>query len=103
MKADKIEYTVRSEYAATNAENIRNVMSDLRKLDPSGLQYSSFMKEDKKSFVHFVMARDEEAEKVLTGLESFKKFQAGLKASNPEVSPKAERLELVGYSFEMAL
>ena len=103
MKAVKVEYTVRSEYAATNAENISQVMRDLRKINPSGLQYSSFLKEDKKSFVHFVMAKDEEAEKVLTDLPSFKNFQAALKASNPETPPKVEKLALVGTSIAIFL
>ena len=103
MKAVKVEYTVRSEYAATNAENIRHVMSDLRNINPPGLQYSSFLKEDRKSFVHFVMAKDEHAEKVLSDLPSFKNFQAALKASNPEMAPKVEKLEFVGTSIAIFL
>jgi hypothetical protein len=101
MKAVKVVYTVKAEYAEKNAENINGVMNELRRIDHPGLKYSAFRMEDKKSFVHFVLVNDEEAEKMLTNLDSFKKFQAELKASRPEVPPGVEPLLLVGCSYDL--
>lgn len=99
MKAVKVAYTVKAGYADKNVENINRVMGDLRRLDNPGLKYSAFQLEDKRSFVHFVLVNNEDAEKMLTDLDSFKKFRAELKASLPEVSPTVETLTLVGSSF----
>lgn len=101
MKATKVQYTVKDEFAKQNAENINKVMSDLRKLSNAELKYSSFLLDDKKSFVHFVMTNTEQAEKILNSLNSFKKFQTELKASNPEVPAKVEHLSLVGSSYDI--
>lgn len=101
MKATKIQYTVKSEFAEQNAENINNVMNDLRKLNNADLKYSSFLLDDKKSFVHFVMMNTEEAGKILNSLDSFKKFQTELKASNPEIPPKVENISLVNSSYDI--
>src|SRR3954468_24209410 len=99
MKAVKVQYTVRPEFAKTNAENINQVMTDLRKLNNDEIKYSCFLLEDKKSFVHFVIT-GEKANDILNGLDSFKKFQSELKASQPEVYPKVERLSLVGSCYD---
>ena len=99
MKAVKVQYTVSESYTKKNAENINQVMADLRKLNNPGIKYSSFLLDDKKSFVHFVIT-DEKANDILSGLGSFKKFQSELKASQPEVPPKVEHLNLVGSSYD---
>ena len=101
MKAVKVQYTVKSEFAKQNAENISNVMNELRQINNPGLKYSSFLQDDKKSFVHFVITKSEAEEHILSGLDSFKKFQAALKASNPELPPKVEHLSLVASSYEI--
>ena len=99
MKAVKVQYTVQPEFAERNAENINQVMTDLRKLNNAGIKYSSFLLDDKKSFVHFVIT-DEKANDILSSLDSFKKFQSELKASQPEAPPKVEHLNLVGSSYD---
>lgn len=99
MKAVKVQYTVKPAFATHNAENIGKVMADLRKLNNPYIKYSSFLLEDAKSFVHFVIT-DEKADNILNGLESFQKFQSELKASQPEVPPKVEHLSLVGSSYD---
>jgi gamma-glutamyltranspeptidase len=99
MKAVKVQYTVSESYAKRNAENITQVMADLRKLNNPHIKYSSFLLDDKKSFVHFVIT-DKEENDILTGLESFKRFQSELKASQPEIPPKVEHLNLVGSSYD---
>jgi hypothetical protein len=97
MKAVKVQYTVRESYVKNNAENISQVMADLRKLNNPGIKYSAFLLEDKKSFVHFVIT-DEKANHVLSELDSFKKFQSELKANL--MSHQVDHLNLIGSSYD---
>ena len=50
------------------------------------------------TFVHFGRYADAAAAERASSLESFKRFQAELKASQPAEPPKAEWLELVDSS-----
>jgi hypothetical protein len=101
MKITRIQYTVRSDFAEQNKQNIANVMQELGSLNHPGIRYSAYVLDDGKSFMHFVVFTDEEAGKnVINSLASFKRFQSDLKASNPEVPPKFEDLALVGSSYK---
>jgi hypothetical protein len=100
MEAVKVQYTVKEEYVETNKANIQKVMADLIKINNPNIQYSAFMLEDGKSFVHFVMRVDEEAQKTVSELPSFQEFQRQLRESGPEVPPNAENLNLVGASWD---
>jgi hypothetical protein len=101
MKAVKVQYTVKEEYAETNKKNIEQVMSDLRKLNNPGVKYSSYVLNDGKTFVHLGIYSDEEAMSVATNLDSFKKFQMELKESQPESPPKADDLNLVASAYDI--
>jgi len=101
MKAVKVQYTVKEEYAETNKKNINQVMSDLRKLNNPGVKYSSYILNDGKTFVHLGIYSDEEAMSVATNLDSFKKFQTELKESQPEVPPQADDLNLVASAYDI--
>ena len=101
MKIMRIQYTASLAFAETNKKNIATVMSDLRVLNNPDIRYSSYIFEDGKTFMHFVVFKDEEANKALGNLESFKKFQAELKASGLEIPPKVENLTLVGSSYNI--
>jgi len=101
MKAVKVQYTVKEEYAETNKKNINQVMSDLRKLNNPGVKYSSYVLNDGKTFVHLGIYSDEKAMSVATDLDSFKKFQTELKESQPEVPPKADDLNLVASAYDI--
>src|ERR1044071_3786193 len=98
MKSTKVQYTVRKEFAKQNAANVQQVMSDLQQINNPGIRYSSFMLDDEKTFVHFVVIH-ESADGILNKLPSFRKFQDELKASKPEIMPKVERLSLVASSY----
>ena len=100
MKAVKVEYTVREDFVEKNKQNIQAVMEALKKMGDVGVQYSSWTKEDGKTFIHIVFQRDEKAAAVVPNLEEFKHFQKELKTAL-EVPPKAEPLEIVGSSFDM--
>jgi len=99
MKATKVRYTVQSEYAIKNRENIINVMAEIKRLNNADIKYITFVLEDKKSFVHFAMFNSDEAKHIFSHLESFKKFREELKNSNPEIPPRAENIFLVDSSF----
>lgn len=101
MNAVKVQYTVKQTYVETNKANIRRVMADLKEINSPKIKYSAFLLDDGKSFVHFVMRADEEAQKTLSELPSFQEFQRQLRESSPEVAPKAENLTLVGASWDV--
>jgi hypothetical protein len=101
MNAVKVQYTVKDEYVETNKANIQRVMADLKEINNPDIQYSAFLLEDGKSFVHFVMRVNDEAQKTLSELSSFQEFQRQLKESGPEAPPNAENLNLVGSSWDI--
>ena len=101
MNAVKVQYTVKDEYVETNKANIQRVMADLKEINPPDIQYSAFLLDDGKSFVHFVMRTHDEAQKTLSELPSFQEFQRQLKESGPESPPNAENLNLVGSSRDI--
>lgn len=101
MKTIRIQYTVQPGFAETNKQNIAKVMQELRALNHPGVRYSAYTLGDGKTFMHLVTLKDEEAEKVIPNLESFKHFQTQLRAGQPEVPPKFDDLALVGSSFDV--
>ena len=76
-------------------------MADLREINNPNITYSAFLLDDGKSFIHFVMRVDDEAQKTLNDLPSFQEFQRQLKESGPEVPPQVENLTLVGSSSDI--
>jgi quinol monooxygenase YgiN len=101
MKAVKVQYTVKPEYADTNKRNIRKVMEDLQEIANPGIRYSSFVLDDGNTFVHFGVYSDQAAMDVLNNLPSFQFFRDQLKASGPDAPPKADDLNLVDSSYEI--
>ena len=101
MRAVKVEYTVKPEYVSTNKTNIQKVMDELRALGDVGVLYSSYVKEDGCSFVHFSIHRDSEEPNIITTLASFKAFSAQLKAEGLVTQPLAVKLDMVGKSFDL--
>jgi hypothetical protein len=100
MKIVRVQYTTKPEYSDRNRENISRVMEDLRKLNNPGIKYSSFVFDDKKTFMHLAIFESEETQKILLELESFKQFGAELKANGIETPPKSENLTLAGSSYD---
>ena len=101
FKIVRVQYTAKQEYVAKNKQNIEKVMNDLREINSPGIKYSTYLLDDGKTFMHFSLFENEDAQKVLNGLESFKQFQAELKASGPEVPPKVDNLSLVASSYNI--
>ncbi len=102
MNAVIVQYTVKEAYVETNKANIQRVMADLRAINSPDIQYSAFLLDDGKSFMHIVMRASDEAQKTLSELPSFQDFQMQLRASGPEVAPKVNDLSLVGSSWDLS-
>ena len=98
MKIVKVIYTTKAEYAEQNQNNIKNVMSDLQKLNHQGINYNACLSADGKTFIHTAFFKSDDDQKLLNELPSFKYFQDQLKSVGLEVPPKQELLNLIGSS-----
>ena len=76
MKIVKVTYTTKAEYADQNQTNIKTVMADLRAINNPGINYNSCLGPDGKTFTHTAFFNNDEDEKVLLGMPSFKTFQS---------------------------
>jgi len=92
MKIVRVQYTTKAEYAATNRNNIQAIIDELAGLKHEGINYSAFVEEDGKTFMHLDRFENEEAHLVLQELQSFKTFAAELWASGLEIEPKLHLL-----------
>lgn len=101
MKIIRVTYKVKPEFVETNKSNIANVMASLRALNNPNIKYSSFLEEDGQTFMHFAMYPDEETARIIGGIEPFVKFRTELKASQPEIPPKASDLSLVDSAYDI--
>ena len=101
MKAVKVTYTVKAEYAAQNKANIQKVMRALTANPIAGMQYSSFILNDGQTFVHINMAKDQQTMSKLNDVPEFTEFRTALKASGPVSPPQSEDLNLVGAAFKL--
>jgi quinol monooxygenase YgiN len=101
MKSVYVKYQVDPSFVETNAENVRQVMSELRATGSDGVRYQSFRQSDGVTFVHFGMYRDEAALEKFTSMPSFQAFQSALRGSKPVEPPTAEWLDLVDSSYEI--
>lgn len=99
MRAVKVEYTVKPGYVDTNKANIAKVMEELRATGDKNILYSTYLKEDGVSFVHFAIYNN--ADNILTSLPAFKAFTTQLKAEGlAGNAPKTQHLQMVGKSFD---
>lgn len=75
-------------------------MAELRSMGDTGILYSTYIKEDGVSFVHFSIHRDEK--NIIPTLEAFKAFSTQLKTEGlaGEV-PKSMKLKMVAKSFDL--
>ncbi len=101
MKTVQVTYTTKAEYTEQNQANIKNVMTDLQKLNHPGIDYRACLSADNKTFIHTAFFLSDDDQKILNELASFKTFQEQLKAGGLESPPKQELLTLVGSSREI--
>ena len=100
MKIVRVQYTTTAEFAPLNQVNIAGIVAELKQLNHPGIKYTCWLLPDGKTFMHFDQFENEEAHQVLTSLDSFKKFDADLWASNLDAEPQLELLSLVASTEE---
>jgi hypothetical protein len=97
----KVSYIVKPEFVEENKENISKFLSDFKKLNPSEFRYNIYLKEDGVTFVHFSVYKNEEIQKQILNIPSFKFFQEQRDKSGLDNTHKVEILNHVGFSFEL--
>jgi hypothetical protein len=101
MKIVKVTYSTTAEFSEQNQNNIKKVMADLQKANHPGINYTTCLTADNKTFIHTAFFNEDEDQKFLNELPSFKDFQVQLKAGGLESPPKQELLSLVGASKQL--
>jgi hypothetical protein len=92
----KVTYTVKSNFVLKNQENIRQFLKDFKKINNNDFRYLSLLGEDGKTFTHISMYQNEEIQKQLLAVESFKSFQKQRNESGLEAAEKIETMQLIG-------
>jgi hypothetical protein len=95
-------YAVKAEYAEQNKKQISRVVEELRVLHRTDLQYSVFVQDDGKTFIHVLLCTTEEAKNVFAALGSFAEFQVALAENHPEVPPLVNNLALIGSTSDLS-
>jgi hypothetical protein len=99
MKTVLVRYKTRDDKAGENEALIHTVFDELRDRAPTGLRYGAYKLADGSSFVHLAMIETADASNPLAALESFKRFQQGLRERCVE-TPVATEIYLVdGYGL----
>ena len=99
MKTIKVTYTVKPDFVSQNKKNVAAFITDLAKNSDRSLRYMAFLGKDGKTFTHLALYENDEAQKTLFDLPSFKFFQKQRNESGLEVSPLIEEINLVAASF----
>jgi hypothetical protein len=97
----KVYYTVKPEFVEANKENISKFLIDFKKLNPSEFRYNVYLQEDGITFLHFSTYKNEEIQKQILNVESFKSFQEERDKSGLDNTHKVEVLNYVGSSFDV--
>ena len=100
MQAIRVQYTVREDFAETNAANIRAVMDELRESGAEGIQYTAFRIGDGNTFVHIVVMASEAQADIVPGLAAFGRFRAALR-DGAVTPPTNEAWTVVGTSYAL--
>ncbi|MEO8239527.1 MAG: hypothetical protein ABI576_15600 [Flavobacterium sp.] len=97
----KVTYTVKPGFVEANKENISRFLSDFKKLNPSEFRYNVYLQDDGITFLHFSTYKNEEIQKQILNIESFKSFQQERDKSGLDNTHKVEVLSYVGSSFDV--
>lgn len=100
MKRVMVRYKVKPERVAENEELVRAVYEELHRTEPADMRYATFQLEDGVSFVHVHMNGRADGVNVLTSMESFNKFQEGIRDRCEEGPVVSELREIGSYRFD---
>lgn len=90
-----VTYTVKDGSVEENKRLVQEVYRALRDVAEPGVSYSTFVKEDGRTFVHIAFFESPEKQAILSNLPEFKAFQQDLGA-RCDIPPNAEPLTYVG-------
>jgi hypothetical protein len=98
MISVKVTYTVKPEFVPKNLENIKSFLNDFRKIKEREFRYTVYLCDDGKTFLHRSSYANEEVQKHVLTVESFKSFQKERDESGLEGSHRIEEMQLIGSS-----
>lgn len=93
-----VSYTVRPEYVEQNKSNIQLFLNDFKQLDTADFLYNVHTKDDNVTFVHYSAYKNEEIQKNILNVPSFKEFQRQRDESGLNDTHKVEVLIFMGSS-----
>jgi hypothetical protein len=94
----KVTYTVKQEFSSQNQENINLFLKDFQQMNNDDFQYTVYLLENGKTFVHLSHYKNEEIQKALLAVESFKSFQKQRDDNGLEKKPQIEVMKMIGSS-----
>src|SRR3954451_7979156 len=100
MKRVIVRYKVKPDRAAENEQLVRAVYEELHRTDPADMRYATFQLEDGVSFVHVHTNERSDGVNVLTSMDSFKKFQEGIRDRCEEAPVVTELREISSGPFD---
>ena len=90
-------YTTHPDKATANEDLIHAVFDELRRSSPAGLRYSAFKLADGPSFVHLAIIDTADGSNPLVTMDSFKRFQNGLRERCVEPPVVTDLLPVESY------
>lgn len=97
----KVTYTVKLDFVQKNQQNISDFLKDFKQINSNDFRYIVYLGDDKKTFTHISMYKNEVIQKELLAVKSFKSFQEQRNNSSLEISENIEIMELVGASYDI--
>ena len=96
----KVTYTVKPEFVQENQENIHLFMADFKKMNQLQFRYNVYLLEDGITFLHLSHFQNEDVQKQVLAVPSFKLFQEKRDASGLDNSHKVEMMKFIDSSSE---
>ncbi len=97
----KVTYTVKPEFVQQNQENIHLFMTDFKKMKEIQFRYNVYLLEDGKTFLHLAHFQNEDVQKQVLAVPSFKLFQQKRDESGLDNSHKVEMMKLIDSSSDV--
>jgi hypothetical protein len=97
----KVTYTVRPEFVQENQENIHLFMADFKKMNQLQFRYNVYLLEDGITFLHLAHFQNEDVQKQVLAVPSFKLFQEKRDASGLDNSHKVEMMKFIDSSSDV--
>lgn len=98
MRQVLVRYRVKPEHVAQNEALVRAVYAELERSEPAGFRYTTFKLDDGVSFAHLALVT-EDGGNPLGGLESFQRFQEGIRDRCDEPPVVADLSTVGAYRF----